>query len=116
VAPAPVIAAPVEMPPDHVQRLRTSARISMKPSADVGYIRVSTQPWGWATAGGQRIETIGSGRLVLTPGRHTITIHCAECTPHRTVTRSVTIKPNMTEHLVISWDEERARERASMTR
>jgi hypothetical protein len=114
------------LPPEHIemepQRLDTLS--GSKPAvfragrtkasvADLGYVRVTTQPWGWATVGDQRIETVGSARLTLAPGRHTITIHCAECTPHRTTTRVVTVKPNMTELVVISWDEERARERAA---
>ncbi|MBX3160801.1 MAG: protein kinase [Deltaproteobacteria bacterium] len=75
-------------------------------SKEVGYVRITTYPWGWASSGGQRVET-AAGKLTLPVGRHTIQIKCGpECSVPRSQTRVVNVKANLTEVIRITWDEE----------
>jgi hypothetical protein len=74
------------------------------PAAAPGYVQVSTFPWGWATAGDQRVETIG-GKLTLAPGKHTITIKCAQCATPRSTTRTVDVRSGATSKILITFEE-----------
>jgi hypothetical protein len=110
--PAPKPETPITKPPEAppsavVAHPPPSATVVVAPPSDApGFVRIQTMPWGWASVPGQRIETM-AGKLTLPPGKHTIFLECGpECSPPKQTTRTVIVKPQMTQNISLDWDVE----------